>query len=325
MYRSILMRDAKELTKTIVRLGLSSTGLMYIGNKVIFSLSSGKNLLKPGNGRYFRWKYGDIYYQKTGTGSPLVLLHDLNPSCSAYVWNEVIDTLSEKHTVYAVDLPGCGRSAKPKLTYTNYFYVLFLRAFIKSVVRRKTDVIADGYSSSIALMTAMLDQALIGHISAINPSSLKELSQTETRRSRAAGSFLSTPIFGTTIYNMDHSRQRIDYSFTENYLYNPFRSKDRFVDAFYESAHYNEGKGRYLLASVKGLSMTVDIHRAVHVLGDRLSVFYGEGTENGKYIASTYKSLNKNVDVHEIPSTRYLPMMERPHDFLKVLLNADVI
>lgn len=317
------MKDIRELSKTFVRLSAASVGLMYIGNKTIFSLSAGRNILKPGSGKYYHWKYGDVYYQKAGYGKPLVLLHHLDPSFSAYEWNEVIDTLSERYTVYAIDLPGCGRSSKPDLTYTNYFYVLFLKGFIKSVVRRPADVITDGYSFSIAVMTAALDEHLIRHIYAVNPLSPKEFSRTENRKSRAAKALLSSPVFGTTVYNMKNAHQRIDFAFTEEYLYNPFRSRDRFIDAFYESAHYQEGKGKYLLSCIEGLTMTVDIHRAVRSLGGRITIFIGEGVENGKYIASTYQSLNKDIRVCAVPGTRYLPMMECPHEFLKAFGSAE--
>ncbi|GIH96965.1 alpha/beta fold hydrolase [Planobispora siamensis] len=45
---------------------------------------------------------------KAGTGPPLVLLHGLGSSRSA--WGPVLDRLTDSHTVYAVDLPGFGDS-----------------------------------------------------------------------------------------------------------------------------------------------------------------------------------------------------------------------
>ena len=63
---------------------------------------------------------------KKGEGTPLLLVHDLNCASSNYEWKYVVDDLSKRHTVYAIDLLGCGHSDKPKMTYTNYLYVQLL-------------------------------------------------------------------------------------------------------------------------------------------------------------------------------------------------------
>ena len=61
--------------------------------------------------------------QKKGTGSPILLIHDALPGASGYEWSKIEDELAVDHTVYTVDLLGCGRSDKPSITYTNFVYV----------------------------------------------------------------------------------------------------------------------------------------------------------------------------------------------------------
>lgn len=312
------MVSLKEHIKTLAKLNLAASVLMYGSNKVISSLSTSKNMLKPGTGKYYKWKYGDVFYHKVGEGTPVLLLHDTDPSASTYEWFDVVDELSKNHTVYTVDLPGCGRSVKPKITYTNYFYVLFLKDFIRSVIKQKTDIIAKGYSSSFAIMASVLDPNIIHHIYAVNPLSIGNLSQTESRKSRAAKSLLSLPILGTSLYNMKESGRNIDYRFTEEYLYNPFRSNDRFVDACYEGAHYHDSEGKYLLASIKGLCMTVNIRKSLKAMGDRLTIFYGEGLEHARKIVREYQSVNPSIMAYSIPKSKYVPEMECPREFLAV-------
>lgn len=310
------MDSMKEHIKTLVKLDLAALCMMYGANKFISSVAPAKNIMKPGTGKYFKWKYGDVFYHKTGEGSPLVLLHDVYPSQSGYEWLDVVEALSKDHTVYTVDLPGCGRSAKPKVTYTNYFYVLFLTDFIKKVVKKRTDIIADGYSSSFAIMASRLDDTIIHHIIAVNPYSFGNLAQTETGQSRFGRFILNLPIVGTTVYNMEVSHSNIDYHFTEEYLYNSFRSNNRYVDAFYEGAHYNEGNGKYLLASIKGLYMTVNIRKALRNLGDKVTILYGQGIDYSKNIIAEYTSVNHKIKVYPIQKAKYLPMMECPKEFL---------
>ncbi len=262
----------REHARTIVKLNALALGTMFLSNKYINSVSSNKNMLKHGNGTYFRWSHGDVFYHKYGSGSPVLLIHELDPAFSSYEWTEVVESLSANHTVYTVDLPGCGRSYKEATTYTNYFYVLFLTTFIKNVIKKKCTVITSGYSASFAIMASSLNDSLIGRIIAINPKSMGDLMQTADRKSKAAYVLLSLPIIGTSTYNIAECRDNIDLAFSEKYMYNPFHSQQRFVDAFYEAAHFNEGKGKYLLASIKGKYITVNIKNALKKMGDILTI-----------------------------------------------------
>ena len=310
------MFDIKESFKTILKLDLFASGLMHVSNRFISSMALTNNMLKPGAGKYFRWNHGDVFYHKSGSGSPIVLLHHLDPAFSSYEWNEVIDYFSKDHTVYTVDLPGCGRSSKNKITYTNYFYVLALKSFIREVVKKKCTVVASGYSSSFVLMAASSDESLIGRIIAVNPKSINSLTRTPNKKSRAASFLISLPVIGTSVYNMSQARSNIDYSFTEKYMFNPFRSKDRFTDAFYEGAHFNEGKGKYLLASIQGNTMTVNISSALRKVGDKLYILYGEKADNAEVIAGIYQKENDSIRIKPVPGTRMLPHMESPADFM---------
>lgn len=312
------MASLKEHLKTVIQLNCIALGAMYIGNRFIASVAGGKNMLKPGSGKYYRWQYGDVFYTKQGEGSPLLLIHELDPSFSSYEWNEIIDNLSKTYTVYAVDLPGCGRSFKDNVSYTNYYYVLFVQDFIRNVIKGKCTVIAGGYSSSFVIMANLADERLIKKIIAVNPQSLHELMQSASRKSRAAKALLSLPILGTAVYNIVEARQNIDLSFTEKYLFNPFYSKPRFVDAFYEGAHYEESKGKFLLASKAGKFMTVNIVKGLQKAGNHLVILYGEHLENGEQIVKTYQHINPSIKALSISKAKEMPEMECPEEFIKV-------
>ena len=312
------MSRLTEHVKTLLKLDAFALGIMHISNRYLGSVAAGKNMLKPGNGKYFRWKHGEVFYHKYGKGSPIVLLHHLDPAFSSYEWNEIVDDLATDHTVYTVDLPGCGRSTKKNDSYSNYYYVLFLTAFIKELVKSRCTVIASGYSSSFAIMTASVDCKLIDRIIAVNPKNVRELNRLPDSRSRAASVLISLPIIGTTLYNIVQSRDNIDLRFSEEYLYNPFRSKDRFVDAFYEGAHFHEDGGKYLLASVQGRILAVNIIEALRKVGDRLMILYGDKAEKSDSVISAYRKYNDSIVAYPVSGTRLVPHMERPQEFLSV-------
>lgn len=312
------MASFKESVKTILKLDLFALGAMHAANRFVSSIALTNNMLKPGVGKYYRWQHGDVFYHKTGSGSPIVLIHHLDPSFSSYEWNEIEDQLSVNHTVYSIDLPGCGRSCKENTTYTNYYYVLFLSSFIREVVKKKCIVIASGYSSSFAIMAAMMNDSLIGRIVAVNPKSLKELMLTADNRSKAAAMILSLPIIGTSVYNISQGKDNIDLAFTEKYLYNPFHSQKRYVNAFYEGAHFNESNGKYLLASINGKYMTVNLKKALEKVGEKMVILYGDKLDKAGQVASSYQNINPSIKALAITDTKFLPHMERPEAFLDV-------
>ena len=70
-----------------------------------------------------------------------------------------------------LDLLGYGLSDKPNMTYTNYLYVQLILDFIKNVIGEKTDIVASGDSSSIAIMACHNDPESIRNVILLNPQS----------------------------------------------------------------------------------------------------------------------------------------------------------
>ena len=54
-----------------------AAGTIHLVNRFIDFTASMKNILKTENGNYFDWKNGKIYYTKRGSGTPVLLIHDL--------------------------------------------------------------------------------------------------------------------------------------------------------------------------------------------------------------------------------------------------------
>ena len=57
-------------------LATMATGAIYSINKIISKSSAKKNLLKTDKGKFYNWRYGNIFYTKQGKGSPVLLIHD---------------------------------------------------------------------------------------------------------------------------------------------------------------------------------------------------------------------------------------------------------
>ncbi|ACK72400.1 alpha/beta hydrolase fold protein [Gloeothece citriformis PCC 7424] len=88
----------------------------------------------PGN--YWEWRGHKIYYVKAGLSHsncpPLLLVHGFGASTDH--WRKNIAQLQENFSVYAIDLLGFGRSAKPNIEYSGTLWRDQLHDFITSVI-----------------------------------------------------------------------------------------------------------------------------------------------------------------------------------------------
>src|SRR6185295_271264 len=63
-----------------------------------------------------------LHYEVAGRGPAVVLVHGLGGFGAS--WRHTIDALASRATVYAVDLPGFGRSGKPRTHYRLGYFAL---------------------------------------------------------------------------------------------------------------------------------------------------------------------------------------------------------
>ena len=129
--------------------------------------------------------------------------------------------MAENHTVYALDLLGCGRSEKPKITYTNYLYVQLISDFIKNVIHEKQMLLPADFQVLLLYLHATMRMSF-WKLVLVNPPSLSALSKAPSKRNKLYKFILELPIFGTLIYNMKTCQSNIQLLLTEQYLFNPF-------------------------------------------------------------------------------------------------------
>jgi pimeloyl-ACP methyl ester carboxylesterase len=89
----------------------------------------------PGN--YWQWRGHSIYYVQAGENNhkpPLLLIHGFGASTDH--WRKNIAQLKDNFQVYAIDLLGFGRSAKPNLEYSGNLWRDQLDGFITEVVKQ---------------------------------------------------------------------------------------------------------------------------------------------------------------------------------------------
>lgn len=310
-----MSKTSNRLLKTLLVIG-SAAGAIYLFNKYISDSATSKNKLFIKENGYYEWKHGNIYYQKSGKGEPILLIHDFSHCGSSYEWNKIIDELSETHTVYTIDLLGCGRSDKPPITYTNFLYVQLINDFIKQVIGEKTTIISSGFSSSLAIMSSAYDISMVHKLILINPTDIHNITKECTQSERLFKDILELPLIGTFIYNILSSKQSLDRQITENFVYNPFIINTDMIDTYYEAAHRGNSNGKYVLSSYIGKYMNANLSHGLKQLDNDILIIGGEHESNIDAIIEQYTDYNQHIESITIPKTKHIPHFENPEDVL---------
>ncbi len=108
-------------------------------------------------GTYWNWQDQLIYYIRAGVPHPqrppLLLVHGFGASTDH--WRKNIQELSQTFEVWAIDLLGFGRSAKPELQYSGQLWREQLHEFITSVIGQPAILAGNSLGGYAALSTAV--------------------------------------------------------------------------------------------------------------------------------------------------------------------------
>ena len=310
------MNWKKNLKTCTILTGLTVAS-MHIVNRFVYYMSTIDEILSDKNAEYYDWRFGRICYHKTGSGSPLLLIHDLNVCSSSYEWNQIVDQLSKTNTVYTIDLLGCGRSDKPYLTYTNYLYVQLITDFIKHIIDEKTDIIAMGESGSFVLMACANDHSIIDKVLLINPGDLIELSKIPTKRTKLKQHCINMPVVGTFLYNLRFNKRTIEKDLHLNGYYDFKKIDTNTVKTFFEAAHTDNTAGKYLYSSIKSRFTNANVMYSLNRINNSVFIIVGNANPEYALIANQYQNYMPSIEIQEIDHTKRFPHLEDPETFLE--------
>ncbi len=96
----------------------------------------------------------DLHYRYEGSGKiTLIFIHGWNINSS--YWDEQIDYFSDAYSVYAIDLPGFGKSKAERSNWSMEEYALDVKDFIKTLELKNIILIGHSMSGGIAIEVAL--------------------------------------------------------------------------------------------------------------------------------------------------------------------------
>jgi pimeloyl-ACP methyl ester carboxylesterase len=218
-----------------------------------------------GRGRRYAGRRGQIAFQAlvhsaeqpsnpADSAPPVVLLHSLGPGHDVAEWEAAADLLADRHAVFALDLPGWGRSDAPA-AYRPGAFVEAIEEFLAGVVHEPAVVVAAGLAAAYALEVAARRPELVRALGLVGPQGLEaeigRLGWMASAGRAGARQLASLPLVGTTALDLATSRAALAHHLRHDVYATPERVDAALVEHHYRGSHLPRAR-RALAAYLAG-------------------------------------------------------------------------
>lgn len=107
-----------------------------------------------------------LHYVTAGRGPAAVLVHGLGGFAES--WRHNLEALGARFTVYAVDLPGFGRSGKPRARYTLTFFANAIRGFLDVLGIGRAALVGHSLGGAAAVTCALVHPGRVERLALVS-------------------------------------------------------------------------------------------------------------------------------------------------------------
>jgi pimeloyl-ACP methyl ester carboxylesterase len=260
-----------------------------------------------------------VFYVKAGKGSPVVLIHGANMGSGQ--WYPNIDDLAKSHTVYAIDLPGSGRSTRDNYKQMNFNkdYVGTVVKFLQELKLKNTCLVGHSFGGAIAAKAAIAEPKLISKLVLVNPLGLIRKIPPK-QRPVGIGLFAKFLAKGPMKPNRKNMKK-----FLQSAVYDKKVVSEDFVDYYYDSVNKDKRSHPMLFmhGQTKGPYFNPDMifEDELKKLKQPVLIIIGE---NDPLLPSkqqtAFATKSKNVKLKVFKLTGHVPSLEKSDLFNKTVL-----
>jgi pimeloyl-ACP methyl ester carboxylesterase len=260
-----------------------------------------------------------LYYYEAGDGPqlPLLLLHGLGDDADS--WRRVLPALAARRRVLAPDLPGFGRSDKPRRAYTSAFFARVIAGMLDALGVERVALIGSSLGAGVAQRLALLQPGRVGQLVLIDGG----LRTRATLPPRPLWPFL-TPLLGERAYASLRASQDAAYATLAPYYASleGLPAEDR---AFLRERVWDDGQRGAFLSALRCLSLERVLlapvfRRRLARLAVPTALIWGDRDRivdraEGEALAALLPA----AAFHLIGDCGHLPQQERPAQLLALL------
>ena len=257
-----------------------------------------------------------IYYQRSGSGRPLILMHTLRTQAEYFA--SVAPQLAHHYSVYALDLPGHGRSSLDRVNYDEPYFRAEIQEFIELNDLRDVTLVGESIGGVLALTVAAEIPARIARIVSINPYDYGEKLAGGIRRSRNGWILGEFTIFRSHAIETQGALAAV----LRGGFHDPTRSSAEFVRLVYQSGR-QAGFRRAEYSLYKNWRSWLEARKAYFRIAGPVELVYSSYDWSRPQERAANRDLLRPQSFLTIENTGHFAALENPEAVVRAVLNFD--
>jgi 4,5:9,10-diseco-3-hydroxy-5,9,17-trioxoandrosta-1(10),2-diene-4-oate hydrolase len=266
--------------------------------------------VKPWEDRFLTLDGIRVHYVVAGQGSPVMLVHGLGSSVAA--WWDNVGPLSQRHRVFAIDLPGSGDSDKPRhVRYDAHEAARFLHRFFQALGMPQVSLIGNSAGGLISAIYACTYSKHVERLVLVDSAGLGRPVAWFLR-------FTSIPLLSGLIH-LPHLRN--PKTLLRRVFYRPRPISDLLTEEL-RRVRNHKGWHMAVLRSIQSGVSLLGLRKSVQILGDLkrldkpLLIVWGR-EDRVIPVSHAYRAAKElpQAQVWVIPECGHWPQMEKAQEF----------
>lgn len=264
---------------------------------------------------------GAIGYYKdlSGEGPAVVLIHSVNAAASSYEMRPLFEAYRGRRRVFALDLPGFGRSQRGDRAYSPALYADAIERFIVDVVSPQgvaVDAVASSLSSEFLALVAARAPELFRSLTLLSPTGLGASPGEPGLASRLARRLLSLDPASAALFRLLRTPTAVRYFLKKSFV-GPL---DEGLVSYAVQSAAMPGAGYAPMRFISGALSSPDALRSLYEpLAVPTRVIFDQDPYTGFERLDALVRSNPRVTSHRVAPTRGMPHFERAAAVIDVM------
>ncbi|MGO4685091.1 alpha/beta fold hydrolase [Hyphomicrobium sp. 2TAF46] len=263
-----------------------------------------------------------LRYQKTGEGPPLVLMHTIRTQLEYF--RSLAPVIAKSYTVYAIDLPGHGRSPiDPHARLDEPYFRQSVIGFIEKLNLTDVTLVGESIGGALALTVAATIPQRVKRVFAINPYDYESRYGDGIRRGNWFANFiigsLQVPVLGA--FNASLENRMVLKKIMDGGYHDPNKLPADLLTEFDKVAHLPGYKraARKVLGGWRSWSKARDQYRGITA---PVTLIYGDNDWSRPNERERTHALVPHARMFTLKDTGHFSAVENPPELARIILES---
>ena len=255
---------------------------------------------------------GVMVYHESGSGQPLLFLHNLFVGASSYEWSKVYPQFAGEFRVIAPDWIGFGESARPEEQFTMSDYAQSLAEFIRGTFGEDPPIIvASGLGAGLAAFFASQHPELAARLILLMPTGRRDFG--EQRLPLTTRAVSHAPLLNRFWYRNYQSTKTAVRAWLQRYAFrDASRISDETLDVYTTCARLPGAE--YAILNLHAGGLRCDLDKRLAQLPQPLTII-----STSEAATAHFQKIASRVQIVPFPAAGILAALETPEAMVEIL------